>query len=82
MPTAVIDSLRTDTSDTNGAEVTSASCSTWWSARRQTLWEACGRKLRRTGSFSGNWPSRTASFYGMLVASDISRHAPSVPPWQ
>ena len=36
MPIAVIDLLRTDTSATNGAEVTSASCSTGWSTRRQT----------------------------------------------
>jgi hypothetical protein len=79
MLTAVIDSLRTDTSATNVAEVTSASCSNSWSARRQTLWEACRRRWRRTGLSSGSMPSRTASFYGMLVASDISRHAPSVP---
>jgi hypothetical protein len=79
MPTAVIDSLRTDASATHGAEVTSASCSTWWSARRQTLGKACRRRRRRIGSFSDSTPSRTASFYGMLVASDISRHAPSVP---
>ena len=79
MPTAVIDLLRTDTSATNDAEVTSASCSTWWSARRQTLGKACRRRRRRIGSFSDSTPSRTASFYGMLLASDISRHAPSVP---
>ena len=78
MLTAVIDSLRTDTSATHGAEVTSASCSTWWSARRQTLGKVC-RRRRRTGLSSDSMPSRTASFYGMLVASDISRHAPSVP---
>jgi hypothetical protein len=82
MPTAIIDSPRTDTSVTDAAEVVSASCSIWWSARRQTLWEACRRRRRRTGSSSDRLPSRTASFYGMLVASDISRHAPSVPPWQ
>ena len=80
MPTAVIDSLRTDASATDGAEVASASCSAWLSARRQTLWEACRRRLRRTGSSSDGVPSRTASVYGMLVASDISRHAPSIPP--
>jgi hypothetical protein len=79
MPTAVIDSLRTDTSATNGAEATLASGSTSWSARRQTLREACRRRWRRTGLSSDSMPSRTASFYGMLVASDISRHAPSVP---
>jgi len=79
MPTAVIDSLRTDTSATAGAEVAPASCSACLSARRQTLWEACRRRLRRTGSSSDSTPSRTGSFYGMLVASDISRHAPSVP---
>ena len=79
MPTAVIDSLRTDASATDSAEVASASCPTWLSARQQTLWEACRKRLRRTGSFSDGRPSRTTSFYGMLVASDISRHAPSVP---
>jgi hypothetical protein len=79
MPTAVIDSLKTDASATDGAEVASASCFTWLSARRQTLWEACTRRLCRTGSSSDNTLSRTASFYGMLVTSDISRHAPSVP---
>jgi hypothetical protein len=82
MPTAVIDSLRTDASATGGVEVASASCSTWLSARRQTLWEACRRWRHRTGSSSDRTLSRTASFYGMLVASDISRHAPSVPLWQ
>ena len=82
MPTAVVDSLRTDVSATHGAEVTSASCSIWWSARQQTLWEACRRRLRRTGLSSDNTPSRTGSFYGMLVASDISQHTPSVPLWQ
>jgi hypothetical protein len=79
MPTAVIDSLRTDTSATNGAEVASASCSAWLSARRQTLWEVCRRRRRRTDSSSDRMPSRIASVYGMLVASDVSRHAPSVP---
>ena len=80
MPTAVIDSLRTDASATDGAEVVSASCSVWLSARRRTLWEACRRRRRRTGSSPDSTPSRTASVYGMLVASDISRHAPSIPP--
>jgi hypothetical protein len=79
MPTAIIDSLRTDASATDGAEVASASRSTWLSARRQTLWEACRRRLSRTGLSSDSTPSRTSSFYGMLVVSDISRHAPSVP---
>ena len=79
MPTVIIASLRTDASATDGAEVASASCSAWLSARWQTLWEACRRRWRRTGSSSDSMPSRTASFYGMLVASDISRYAPSVP---
>jgi hypothetical protein len=79
MPTAVIDSLRTDTNATHGAEIAPASCSAWLSARRRALWEACRRRLRRTGSCSDSMPSRTASVYGMLVASDVSRHAPSVP---
>ena len=79
MPTAVIDSLRTDTSATHGAEVASASCAVWVSTRWQTLWEACRRRLRRTGSSSDSMPSRPASVYGMLVASDVSQHAPSVP---
>jgi hypothetical protein len=79
MPTAIIDSLRTDASATDGAEVASASGSAWLSARRQTLWETCRRRLRRTGSSSDSTPSRTASFCSMLVASDVSRHAPSVP---
>ena len=80
MPTAVIDSLnKTDASAPDGAEVASASCSAWLSARRQTLWEACRRRWRRTGLSSDSMPSRTASVHGMLVASDVSRHASSVP---
>jgi hypothetical protein len=79
MPTAVIDSLRTDASTTDSAEVASDSCSAWLSARRQTLWEACRRSRRRTGSSPDNTPSRTGRFYGTMLASDISRHAPSVP---
>jgi hypothetical protein len=80
MPTAVIDSLRTDASATDGAAVTSASCSARLSARRQTLWEACRRRLPCIGSSSDSMPSRTGSVHGMLVASDVSRHTPSVPP--
>jgi hypothetical protein len=79
MSTAVIDSLRTDASATHGAEVALASCSAWLPARRWTLWEACSRRRRRIGSSSDSMPSRPASVYGMLVASDVSRHAPSVP---
>ena len=78
MPTAVIDSLRTDASATDGAEIATASCSTWLSARQQTLWEACWRR-HRPGSSPDSVLSRNGSFYGMLVASDISRHAPIVP---
>jgi hypothetical protein len=74
---AVIDSPRANVSATDGAEVAPASGSTWLSVRRQTLWEACRR--HRTGSSSDGLPFRHGSFYGMLVASDISRHAPSVP---
>jgi hypothetical protein len=77
MPTAIIDSPRTDASAMDGAEVAPASGSTWLSARRQTLWEACRR--HRTGSSSDSLSSQHGSFYGMLVASDISRHAPSMP---
>ena len=80
MPTVIIASLRTDASATDGVEVSHAACSTWLSATRQTLWEACRRRLRRTGSSPGSTPSRTASLYSMLVASDVSRHAFSVPP--
>ena len=80
MPTVVIASLRTDASATDSAAVSPASCSTWLSATRQTLWEACRRRLRCTGSAPGSTPSRIASVYSMLVASDVSRHAPSVPP--
>jgi hypothetical protein len=78
MLTAVIDSLRTDASATDGAETAAASGPAWLSARRQTLRGAC-RRRRYTGLSSDSTPSRTASFYGMLVASDISRHAPSMP---
>ncbi len=80
MPTAVIASLRTNASAMDGAEISPALCSTWLSATRQTLWKACRRRRRRTGSSPGSTPSRTASLYGMLVASDVSRHAFSVPP--
>jgi hypothetical protein len=79
MPTAVIDSLRTDASATDGAEGASALCYAWLSARRQRLWEVCRRRQRRTGSSSASAPSRTASSCGMLVASEISRHAQSMP---
>jgi len=79
MLTAVIDSLRIDASITDSAKVTPASCSAWLSARQRMLWEACRRRRRRTGSSSDSTPSRTGSIYGMLVASDVSRHAPSVP---
>jgi hypothetical protein len=78
MPTAIIDSHRTDASATDGAEVAPASGSAWLSAKRQTPWEAY-RLRHRTGSSSDSLPSRHGSFYGMLVASDISQHAPSVP---
>ena len=78
MLTAIIDSHKRDASATEGAEVAPASGSTWLSARRQAWWEAC-RRRPRTGSSSDRLPARHGSFYGMLVASDISRHAPSVP---
>ena len=79
MSTAVIDSLRTDASATNGAEAALASCSTPLSTTRRTLREAYRRTLRRTGSSSASTPVRPASFCGMLVASDVSRHAPGMP---
>jgi hypothetical protein len=76
---AVIDLLRANASATDGTEGAAASGSAWWSARRQTLREACRRRWRYTGSSSVGTPSRTAGFYGMFVASDISRHTPSMP---
>ena len=79
MSTAVIDSLRTDASATDGAEAALASCSISLSTTRRTLWEVCRRRLRRTGSSSDSTPVRPASFCGMLVASDVSRHTPSMP---
>jgi hypothetical protein len=79
MPTAVIDSLRTDVSTTTGVEGVLASDSISPSTARWTLWETCRRRLRRTGSTSASTPVRPASFSGMLVASDVSRHAPSMP---
>jgi hypothetical protein len=79
MPTAVIDSLRTDVSATAGVEDVLASDSISPSTTRWTLREACRRRLRRTGSTSASTPVGSASFSGMLVASDVSRHAPSMP---
>jgi len=80
MLTVVIASLRTDASAMDGTEVSPTARSTWLTATRQTLWEACRRRLHRTGSAPGSTPSRTAGLYGMLVASDVSRYASSVPP--
>ncbi len=79
MPTVVVASIRTNASATDGAEVSPTVCSTCLSTARQTLWKVC-RRLRRTGSSPDSTQSRTASLYGMLVASDVSRHTPSVPP--
>ena len=80
MPTAVIASHRTHPSVTNGAEIAPPSCSTWLSVTLQTLW-AVARMIRCcTRSSPGSPSSRAASLYSMLVASDVSRHAPSVPP--
>ena len=79
MPTAVIDSLGTDASAMDGVEAVLASCSIAPCTRRRTLWETCRRRLRRTGSSSASTPVRPASFSGMLVASDVSRHTPSMP---
>ena len=79
MQTAVIASQRTPSSVTNGAEIAPLPCSTWLSVTLQTLW-AVGRRLCYTRSSPSGPSSRAASLYSMLVASDISRHAPSVPP--
>jgi len=80
MPTAVIASQRTHTSVTNSAEIAPPSCSTWLSVTWQTLWAVGRRRLCYTRSFPSGPSSRAAGLYSMLVASDISRHAPSVPP--
>ena len=80
MPTVVIASHRTHPSVANGAEIAPPACSTWLSVTLQTLW-AVARMLRCcTRSSPGSLSSRGASLYSMLVASDVSRHAPSVPP--
>ena len=80
MSTVIIASRRTDASAMDGAEVAPAAPSTWLAATRQTLWEACRRRLHRTGVAPGSTLSRTAGLYGMLVASDVSQYASSVPP--
>ena len=80
MLTVVIASRRTDANAMEGTEVAPAAPSTWLAATRQTLWEACRRRLHRTGAAPARPPSRTAGLYGMLVASDVSRYASSVPP--
>ena len=80
MPTAVIASQRTHTSVTNSAEITPPSYSTWLSVTWQTLWAGGRRRLCCTRSSPSGLSSRAASLYSMLVASDVSRHAFSVPP--
>jgi hypothetical protein len=80
MPTAVIASQRTHSSVTNGVEIAPPSCSTWLAVTWQTLWAVDRRRLCCTHSSPSGPPSRAASLYSILVASDISRHAPSVPP--
>jgi hypothetical protein len=80
MPTAVIASQRTHTSVTNGVEIAPSPCSTWRSVTLETLWAVARRRLCCTRSSPGSPSSRAASLYSMLVASDVSRHAPSVPP--
>ena len=80
MPTAVIASHRTHTSVTNDAVIAPPACSTWLSVTLQTLW-AVARMIRcRTRSSPSSPSARAASLYSMLVASDVSRHAPSMPP--
>ena len=80
MPTAVIASQRTHTSVTNGAEIAPPSCFTWLSVTWQTLWAVGRRRLCYTRSSPSGPSSRAADWYSMLVASDISRHAPGMPP--
>jgi hypothetical protein len=80
MQTAVIASQRTHSSVTNGVETAPPPCSTWLSVTLQTLWAVGRRRLCCTRSSPSGPSSRAASLYSMLVASDISRHAPSVPP--
>ena len=80
MPTAVIAAHRTHSSVTNDAVIAPPACSTWLSVTLQTLW-AVARMIRCcTRSSLGSPLSRVTSLYSMLVASDVSRHAPSMPP--
>jgi len=79
MQTAAIASQRTHTSVTNGAKIAPLLCSTWLSVALQMLWVVGKRRRCRTRSSPSGPSSQAASVYSMLVASDISRHAPSVP---